>query len=554
VKLLIERRSGLLFALFVVAFTLVMLRAVWLQGVKGSELRADARSQQTATIDVPAMRGSILDRSGKPLAVSEEAATVFATPYQVENPPRTARRLAEKLHADPEELLPKLTAESGFEYLARQVDTIKAERVRKLELPGIGILPDSARTYPQDEIAGRLIGAVGTDGQGLFGIEAAQQDALQGTDGELSLTLDALGEEIGREELVGAEAGGDVQLTIDASIQARTEEVLERIGEDYEPAGATAIVMDPGSAEVLAMGSWPPVDPTDLSETDPDALSNMGTGFTYEPGSTFKAFTVAGALEEGVVEPTTTFDLPPTIQVADRVIEESHPRGAETMDVARILAVSSNVGAVTVGLELNRGQYGKRFDRWIRRFGFSRPTGIDFPAEEGGIVPEPKSYSGSTMGNLPIGQGLAVTPIQMMAGYAAIANGGVLRTPRLVEAVDGEPVASGEGERVISRRTSEQLREMLGGVLEPGGTASVSVPGYELAGKTGTSQKVVDGAYSETEYVASFVGFAPADDPELLVSIAVDYPKGDIYGGSVAAPAFGEIATFALPYLGVKTG
>jgi cell division protein FtsI (penicillin-binding protein 3) len=551
---LIERRVGLLFAVFTIASAVVMLRSAWLQAVKGGELSADAHSQQTATIAVPGMRGSILDRRGDGLAVSEEAATIFATPYQVEDPPRTARRLAERLDLPVEELLVKLTSSSGFEYLARQVDTVSAERVRKLELAGIGILPDSARVYPQGEIGGRLIGAVGTDGAGLFGIEAAQQETLGGSDGQLSVTRDALGEEIGRETVEGAERGSDVQLTIDAKIQSEAESALAGIGKDYQPEAATAIAMDPRDGEVLAMASWPPVDPTELSEADPELLGNMATGFTYEPGSTFKAFTVAGALEDGEVEPATSFDLPPTIQVADREIEESHPRGAETMDVAKILAVSSNVGAVTIGLQLNDGQYGKRFDRWVRRFGFSKPTGIDFPGEEAGIVPEPRSYSGSTMGNLPIGQGLAVTPLQMMAGYAAIANGGVLRSPRLVEAVDGRSLAVSAGKRILGRQTARQMREMLVGVLEPGGTASVSVPGYELAGKTGTSQKVVDGAYSESEFVASFVGFAPAKDPELLVAVVVDDPKGDYYGGTVAAPAFGEIARFALPYLGVKTG
>jgi cell division protein FtsI (penicillin-binding protein 3) len=224
------------------------------------------------------------------------------------------------------------------------------------------------------------------------------------------------------------------------------------------------------------------------------------------------------------------------------------------MSVQDIIKVSSNVGAVTIGLELNKGQFGSRFNRWIRRFGFAKPTGIDFPGEEQGIVPAPKDYSGSTMGNLPIGQGLAVTPLQMVAGYSAIANGGILRSPHLIDSIGGEPTPADPGKRIISAGTARQMRTMLRGVLEPGGTASVEVPGYVLAGKTGTSQKVVDGTYSDTEFVASFVGFAPARDPELLVAVVVDDPKGDYYGGSVAAPAFGEIAKFALQYLGVKPG
>jgi cell division protein FtsI/penicillin-binding protein 2 len=361
--------------------------------------------------------------------------------------------------------------------------------------------------------------------------------------------MDALGQEINRDVVTGAEAGHDVQLTIDARIQSYTEKVLSGIGDKYMPEDATAIVMDPSDGDVLAMASWPPIDPNDLAAADPDQLSNMATGFTYEPGSTFKAFTIAGALQDGLVKPGTTFDVPPEIKVADRTIGESHDVGYRTLSVADILAQSSNVGTVMIGQELGD----KEFGSWVSKFGFGRPTGIDYPGEEMGIVPAPKDYSGSSIGNLPIGQGLSVTPMQMMEGYSAIANGGILRTPRLVEAVDGAPVDHSAGTRVISAKTSEQLRTMLEGVLGDGGTASeVSVPGYVLAGKTGTAQKVVDGTYSDTQFIASFVGFAPAADPKLLAAVIVDDPKGgDYYGGSVAAPAFGEIASFALPYLGI---
>jgi cell division protein FtsI (penicillin-binding protein 3) len=548
---LIERRVGLLFAFFALAFCGVFLRAAWLQTVKGGEFSADAKSQQVATVEVPGTRGSILDRRGKELAVSEDAATIYATPYQVENPEKAAEKIGEALDESPEKLLETFQSEAGFEYVARKVDLVTADKIEKMEIPGIGILPDSRRVYPQGEIGARLIGAVGTDGQGLFGIEASANDVLHGDDGEFAVTRDALGDEISRDTIDEATTGGTVQLTIDGKIQAETEDVMSEIGETYQPEGATAIVMNPQTGDILSMASWPPVDPTDLEHADPDLLSNMATSFTYEPGSTFKAFTVAGAEEEGLIKPETTFDLPPTITVADRTIEESHPRGPMVMSVADILKVSSNVGAVTIGLKLNKGQYGGRFDEWVRRFGFSQPTGIDYPGEEQGIVPSPKDYSGSTMGNLPIGQGLSVTPLQMMAAYAAIANGGTLRSPRLIESINGEEVAEDAGHRIISEKTSRDLREMLEGVVEPGGTASVAVPGYVLAGKTGTAQKVVDGTYSETQYVASFVGFAPAENPQLLATVVVDDPKGDYYGGSVAAPAFGKIASFALPYLGI---
>ena len=546
---LIEKRVGLLFAAFALAFCVVMVRAGWLQTVKGGEYSADARSQQVATVEVPGIRGAILDRRGNALAVSEEAATIFATPYQVKNPPKEAKQLAAVLDVPESDILDSLTAQSGFEYVAQKVDVVSADRIQKLGLDGIGILPDSRRVYPQGKDAGRLIGAIGDDGQGLFGVEQSENDVLAGTDGEVAITKDALGQEINRDVVTGTAAGHDVQLTIDGRIQSYTEKVLGEIGDKYMPEDATAIVMDPTDGDVLAMASWPPVDPSDLSDADPDQLTNMATGFTYEPGSTFKAFTVAGALQDGLVKPETTFDVPPEIKVADRTIGESHEVGYRTLSVSDILAQSSNVGTVMIGQELGDREFGS----WVSKFGFGSPTGIDYPAEEQGIVPTPKEYSGSSIGNLPIGQGLSVTPMQMMEGYAAIANGGILRTPRLIESVDGNPVEHSAGTRVISKKTSAELRTMLEGVLGEGGTASeVSVPGYVLAGKTGTAQKVVDGTYSDTQYIASFVGFAPAADPRLLVAVIVDDPKGgDYYGGSVAAPAFGQIASFALPYLGI---
>jgi cell division protein FtsI (penicillin-binding protein 3) len=545
---LIERRIGLLFGGFLLCFLLIVGRAFWLQGVQGSNLASQAVSQQTEVVTVPGLRGDLLDRRGDKLAASEDAATIYATPYQVKNPPQAAARLAPILDQPKGEVLEALTAEGGFSYVAQKVDLGTAAKVEALDIEGIGQLPDSRRTYPQGEMAAQVIGAVGSENQGLIGLEMGEEEVLAGDDGERRIVNDALGEPIRLETVDEADDGEDIQLTLDPVIQRETERALNGVGEAYSPQGATAIVVDPRSSEVLAMANWPPVDPADLSEATNDDLLNKATGFTYEPGSTFKAFTVAAALEDKVVSPTSEFTLPPTLQVADRVIEESHPRGTETMSVGTILAHSSNVGAVTIGLQVGT----EKFDRWIHRFGFGRETGIQFPGEEQGLLLDLDEYSGSTMGNLPIGQGLSVTPIQMVAGYTAIANGGMLKPPRLVKRIGEEPVPEPKGRRVISPRVAADVREMLEGVLAPGGTASeVSVPGYTLAGKTGTAEIAEDGEYSETNFVASFIGFAPADNPQLLAAVIVDRPQGDIYGGSVAAPAFGQIAEFALPYLGV---
>ncbi len=547
---IIERRIGLLFAGFLVCFLVIACRAFWLQGVQGAQLASEAISQQSQSIRLPSLRGSLLDRRGNALVASEDAATIFAVPPEVKKPAVAAEKLAAILKLPPSKVLSEVTAESTYSVLAHKVDLPTAKRIERLDLAGIGQDPDSRRTYPQGDMAGQVLGSVGAENEGLTGLEAGEESVLAGTDGERRIVTDATGEPIRLETAQEAENGEDVKLTLDPAIEAKTEQVLGEVGETYAPKGATAIVMDPRSSQILAMANWPPVDPADLSGADSEDLINRATGFTYEPGSTFKAFTVAAALEEKEVTPETSFYLPSQLHVADRVIEDAEARPPISLTVAQILAQSSNVGAVTIGLKLGA----ERFSKWIDRFGFGRPTGVQFPGEEQGIVPKLDQYSGSTIGNLPMGQGLAVTPMQMMAGYAAIADGGILRRPQLIQQIGDEEVQEPKGRRVIKAGVAAQVREMLEGVLQAGGTASeVSVPGYQLAGKTGTAQVAENGTYSETKYVASFIGFAPAEDPQLLVSVIVDQPQGDIYGGSVAAPAFGRIAAFALPYLGVPS-
>ncbi len=543
-----ERRIGLLFAGFLLCFLGIAARAFWLQGVQGAKLASEAVSQQTQSVPLPGLRGDLLDRHGNPLAASEDAATIFAIPSEVTKPALAAEKLAPILGLPASKVLGMVSAETSYEALAHSVDLPTTARIERLDLAGIGEDPDSRRIYPQGKLAGQVIGAVGAEGEGLTGLELGEESALRGTDGERQIVTDAKGEAIRLETTREPEDGTNVKLTLDPAIQAKTEQVLAGVGETYAPKGATAIVMDPRSSQILAMANWPPVDPSDLSAASPEDLMNRATGFTYEPGSTFKAFTVSAALEEKLVTPETSFYLPSQLHVADRVIEDAEERPAIDLTVAQILAQSSNVGAVEIGLKVGS----TRFSRWIDRFGFGRPTGVQFPGEEQGLVPALDEYSGSTMGNLPMGQGLSVTPMQMMAGYAAIADGGMLRRPQLVARVGEEAVDEPKGHRVIDAAVAAQVREMLEGVLEAGGTASaVSVPGYTLAGKTGTAQVAENGTYSETKYVASFIGFAPAQDPQLLVGVVVDQPQGEIYGGSVAAPAFGQIAEYALPYLGV---
>ena len=546
---LIPRRIGLLFAVFLGLLAIAAIRAVYVGGIKGPSLRTAAATQQAAEVDVPARRGAIVDRRGVELAVTEPADDISVTPYLVKDPARTAAKLAPLLGQTEGELLKKLgRRDTGFVYLARAMPAKKSKQIRELKITGLEFTPSNRRIYPREWLASQVLGTVGTDGKGLSGLEYSKDELLRGSAGKRRIVRDALGEAISVRDPVRAQPGARLSLTLDAAIQDKVDEVLRSVGAKYKPKGATALVMDPRNSELLAVANWPRVDANNVEDMPDYAKQNRAVGFNYEPGSTFKVVTVGGALEDGKVKSDTSFNLPPQIVVADRTIRESHPRGYVTLSTKEILSQSSNVGSVMIGQRLGR----KRFDHWVRRFGFGKPTGADLPGEEGGQVLPLGKYSGSSMGNLPIGQGVSVTPMQMATAYAAIANGGILRPARIVRSINGTRTRMPEGRRVLKPQTSVALRQMLEGVLDPAGTGSqAKINGYQLAGKTGTAEKVdpETGLYSKSKYIASFVGFAPADKPRLLVAVMVDEPNGAIYGGEVAAPAFQQITSFALNYL-----
>lgn len=547
-----DRRIGLLFLVFVLALGAALARAGWLGAVRAPGLKRAAATQQVQTVDLPAPRGTILDRRGAVLAISEQASDISATPYLIRDKLRTAQQLSPLLGRTDEELLRKLSAPGGFVYLVRRLPAARANQVRRLGIEGITLTPSSLRTYPRDWLASQVIGSASEDPGGGTGLEYGKDSVLRGQDGVRRIVNDALGKPISVKDELPTVPGRDIQLTLDANLQEHVESVLDEVGREFQPRrGASAIVMNPQTSEVLAIANWPRIDANDPGGAPDWANTNRAVSLNFEPGSTFKAFTVAGALQDGAVTPETPFHLPIQLQVADRTLNDSHERGEETATVAEILAESSNIGAVKIALEIGA----RRFDHWVRQFGFGRPTGVALPGEQIGIVPTYDDYSGSSIANLPIGQGQAVTPMQMMAAYSAIANGGILRTPRVVESIGGVRTPVDPGRRIISEQTAADVREMLRGVLAPGGTAAeAEIPGYDLAGKTGTANKVDEGTgeYSRERYIASFMGFAPASEPKLLVSVVVDEPQGSIYGGEVAAPAFQKIAAWALPYLGVR--
>jgi cell division protein FtsI/penicillin-binding protein 2 len=543
-----------LFGTFFLLLVAAAGRTFYLGSLHSSALRKAASDQQLTYEPLPAQRGTITDRNGVDLAISEPAQEISATPYLIKNPLEAAAHLAPLLGQSQTQVLARLSEHSGFVYLDRALPAAQARALLKLKLEGISATPTMRRVYPRGTLAAQVLGTVGTEGKGLAGLEYSLQGLLAGRSGERRVVSDALGQPVSISDVHRELPGAKVTLTLDANIQQRSEGVLAAVGRVFHPKDATAIVMDPRSGAILAMANWPQVNANDPAAAPADATENRAVSFNYEPGSTFKAVTVSAALQEGLITPNTGFEIPDQIQVADRTIHDDTEHPGESLTTAQILAQSSNVGAIKIGLL----EGAPRFSQWVHRFGFGAPTGVELPGEESGIVLPLSQYSGSSMGNLPIGQGESVTPLQMATAYAAIANGGILRTPHIVAAVNGHPTREPHGRRVISTTTAAELRTMLEGVLAPGGTASeVSIPGYRLAGKTGTANKVnpATGEYSTSAYVASFMGFAPAADPKLLCAVIVDEPQlGSIYGGVVAAPAFGQIMSFALPYVGIPPG
>ena len=534
-----NRRIRLLLVFFVLAFLGMFGRAVWLQAVQARPLDRMARGQHHATIEVPAARGSILDRNGVELAIGKQAITVYANPRHVADARATAIAAGRVLRLDPERLYGKLADRSrGFVYIARKTDPKRAEALKALDLTGLGFYPEERRAYPQGSVAAHVLGFAGLDNRGLSGLELARDKTLGGRNGRQTIVRDPFGRTLDVLSAVPPVEGRNVRLTLDNTLQANAQSVLQRTVRQWGAKAASAVVLDPNTGEVLAMASEPGFDANRFPETAEDATRNRAVTDTYEPGSTLKVVTVAAALSEGLVAPSTPFTLSPNIHVADRVIHEAHRTRTERMTVAEILSRSSNVGTITLAQLLGRS----RLETWIERFGFGKKTGVDFPGETSGILPF--YWSGSTIGTLPIGHGIAVTPVQMAAAYATVANGGVWLRPHLVA---GEPV---KRRRVISKGVSDQLMSMLRDVVIEGTGTEAEVEGYQVAGKTGTAAKPDPrGGYSKTRYVASFVGVVPASAPELVVLVTVDEPHGAIWGGVVAAPAFQQLAHFALQYL-----
>lgn len=562
------RRVLLLMVVLLALLGAVGARTIYLQSVKNRMLTKYAQGQQQNTQTLPAVRGDILDRTGQELAVGEEAVTFYGTPKLLgKNRAGTALQVSKILGLSRHEedlLVDRLTnAEGGFVYVARQIPRDKAKELQDAKLPGIGWYDEERRMYPVGATAGQLIGTVDIDNKGLTGLELLYDRSLTGTPGKQVAVNDPAGVPIDVLQLRRERDGRDVQLTLDVKIQREAERVLQRTVRQFQARSATAIVMDPRTGEILAMAGVPRVNPAKWSSAGSLATRNTAITDTYEPGSTFKVVTVSAALEEGVTTPETEYWLKNELRFCkdDKtcLLHDSHDRPAGWFTTRDILVESSNIGTVTLAqrirdAHLRRGEGGNAaIDSWIRRFGFGAPSGIDFPGESYGIMTPVKDWSDVSIGNIPIGQGIAVTPMQLIDAYAAIANDGVMVQPHLLKRIGDEPPAKYTSRRVISSKTAATMRSMFEAVVtdDHGTGKQAGIKGYSVAGKTGTANVAERGIYLKGQYIASFVGFVPARNPRLVTLVVVNRPQKGAYGGTVAAPAFEQITKFALEYLAI---
>ena len=545
----VNSRLRLLLLVILVIFAALGARAAWIQTVRASSLTSLAQKQTKADLVLSAGRGTIYDRLGTPLAIGEQATDVIADPLQIFDPVHESKVVAKVLGLRVRYVQRLLSDRSrGFVYIWRKAPAARAAALATRKLPGLTFNPDEKRVYPQGTVAAPVLGYAGVDNTGLAGLERELNKELSGTPGSATVVRDALGQAVNTIQNSPARDGRDVFLTLDSHMQANAEQVLDQTVRQWHAKSATAIVLDPHTGGILAMAQEPGFNANGFPQATQHGLTvDHAVNDVFEPGSVFKVVTVGGALSEHRVTPQTAFTLPYSIHVADRVIHDAEIRPTERMTVAQILQRSSNVGAITIA-ERYLGESGLR--KWMARFGFGRRTGIDFPGESPGLLPS--YWSGSTIGNVPIGQGVSVTSIQLAASYAAIANGGVWIEPHLVDHVLGDKPSPLRRHRVLTPDIDYELRRMLQGVVSDQGTAQLAaIPGYTVAGKTGTAQKPGPNGYIPGAYVATFVGMVPALHPRLVVLVSVDQPRGGIYGGIVAAPAFEQIASFDLQYLEV---
>lgn len=551
-------RRYVLLLLLLCGFGVVLFRLVTLQVLQAAELSVQADRQHQKTVSLEGARGTIVDRHGKILAMNVEVPSVFGVPNTVDSPLKTARQLSPILHVRTDELERKLRQDRRFVWLARKLDPEQGRRLDRLSLDGIGVVMEGRRFYPKGPLLAHVLGFSGMDGEGLEGVEHRYEPYLHGEKRMMVLQRDALGHTVFPKGMMerSPTPGHSLTLTIDEVIQYIVERELEDAVGRARAKSGTMIVLDPKTGAVLAMAVSPRFDPNVVSALNPDRWRNRALTDAYEPGSTMKAMMAAAAIEERVVRPNTmVFGEHGRMTVANTVIHDHERLG--WVSFAQVIQKSSNIGAAKTGMAL--GEH--RLYRYLQAFGFGQRTEIDLPGEGVGLVRDPKDWGRRSVASISIGQEIGVTPLQMVSAVAALANSGVLMRPYVVSEIrDAEgqilrQIPPQSRRRVVSPETARSVTKILEGVVTDGTGAKAAIPGFRVAGKTGTAQKIDPrtGAYSASRFVASFTGYAPADNPHLAMLVVIDEPLGDTQGGTVAAPVFSRVGEQVLSYLGVPS-
>jgi cell division protein FtsI/penicillin-binding protein 2 len=548
-----DRRLIIVAVVLLAGLVVVAGKLVLIQGIQAARYKKLASEQRDTAIRVAPRRGTITDREGEIMAISEDCSTVYATPYLVKDKRRVAEKLAGVLGEDPGDLQKKLETRSGFVYLERKLDKSIADRLKKMKLDGIGFIDESKRFYPLGSLASQVLGVVDMDNKGQAGLELYYEDMLGGKAGEVLLERDAAGNPIPGSEKVQRERvdGVDLQLTLDKDIQACVEESLAAAVQEYSAKAATAVVMDVNTGDILAMASSPTFDPNNRDKIEPASMRNRAITDVYEPGSALKIVTAVAALQEGVVDPGTVIQVQSQLKIADKIFKDAEPKPARPLQFAQIISQSSNVGTIQVAQALGE----KRLYEYLNRFGLGHPTGVDFPGEVGGILPSLPTWTSTSIAAIGIGQGISVTPLQLTCVAGTVANGGRKICPhflkaKIVDAGVHDMGLGGLGEEILTKETCQKMTPIMEQVLSPGSTGpKAAVNYYRVAGKTGTAEKPSQGSagYSGT-YMATFVGFAPAERPRLVCMVVLDEPS-PIWGGETAAPVFKGMMSFSLQHL-----
>jgi cell division protein FtsI (penicillin-binding protein 3) len=550
----LRRRARIAVALLGVWACGIEARLVHLQITQYADLVVRAERQQMRTIALPAKRGDILDRSGHVLATSVDADSIYAVPSEISNPDETIAKLCGALGdcspKEQEALGDRLRRQRNFAYVRRQVSPDKAEQVAALHLEGVGFFKESRRFYPNRELAAHLLGYVGVDNGGLSGLESAYDSQIRGKPGTVLVHTDARRQAFSRFERPPT-TGSTVELTVDEYLQHVAERELHVAVIEHRAAGGTAIILNPHTGEVLALANEPTFNPNAYRESQEIERRNRGVQDLYEPGSTFKVVTASAAIEEHVMSVDAPIDVSGgQIRIGPRIVRDTHPYGV--LSFTDVIVKSSNVGAIKIGLRVGAD----RLSDYVQRFGFGHPVSRDFPGESPGIVWDRAQWTESALASVSMGYQVGVTPLQMAAAVSAVANGGEYVEPRVIRAIYRDNRRYGIQPKIVRRTisadTAATLTSIMEGVVERGTATAARIPGYTIAGKTGTSAKLVGGRYSKSDYNASFVGFIPSRNPAVTILVVIDSPRGgQYYGGSVSAPVFKRIAEATLQHLGI---